>query len=380
MTPSIHVAWRYDDFSNGSPSELERFLFGTAARHGIPFTVGVVPWGSGPEDSRPPNAPVGGAEAPLRPEKAEVLHPHVERGEVEVALHGWDHRPVGTDPRGRPAEFSGQPASVQRERIERGARLLGEAFGRRPRTFIPPWNRFDGGTLTALDESAFQVLSGGRDGAVPTGGTVRVVPATAVPTELEVAVNVARRMAGAPVLVVVLWHPYDFRELGKRWGRIDREETVRAARWLRDQPDVRAATLSGLAELGAGEEPERWRRFVRLHQSPLRRLQPHGRAMAPDRPLLVYPPVRDLRRHRRRLTLGPALRLGAVALVGALVGWAAGALLARGPSWALPGARWAAGAGVVSLAILAFRGDGPYFRGAALLTAGAAFTAGLWLF
>ena len=63
-------------------------------------------------------------------------------------------RACGHEPAGRPApdaaEMAGLAYDAQLDRLARGIACLDERFGHKPRTFIPPWNRYDATTLAAL--------------------------------------------------------------------------------------------------------------------------------------------------------------------------------------------------------------------------------------
>ena len=89
----------------------------------------------------------------------------------EFAQHGYAHR----DNTGTPqSEFYGLPYSRQYEAIKSGQSDLMNAFGMKPTTFIPPWNRGDDNTLRALKSLGFteyssayedfNINSGNRDG------------------------------------------------------------------------------------------------------------------------------------------------------------------------------------------------------------------------
>jgi peptidoglycan/xylan/chitin deacetylase (PgdA/CDA1 family) len=84
--------------------------------------------------------------------------------------HGWGHR--NHAPQGKKEEFGpARPFDVKRRDLLRGferlSSLVGEAL---PPVFVPPWNRCDEETLTALRDLGFQAISrslGARPAAPP---------------------------------------------------------------------------------------------------------------------------------------------------------------------------------------------------------------------
>lgn len=366
--PRIRLALRYDDVSNGSPSDLDAFVCGSVVRAGLAITAAVVPWGIGPEDSRAG----GGLDGPFESRRAAALRADGP-GRIEIAVHGFDHRPVGRDPAGRPAEFGGQPVAEQRVRLARGTDLLEEAFGHRPTTFVPPWNRYDAGTVEALETLGFEVLSAGRD--PPPDTTLRLVPATAALSEIRPALEAALARPGRATIVGLL-HPYDFAETGSRWAGTDREGWADLLAWLAACPDIGPWTIGDLGAADPSLGVDRGRVYAAYHASPTRRWIGRGREGSVERPLTRYPTAAETRWLARR-------RLGE-----AIVGAVAVAVLAGLPGWwlggALPSGAAAAGGVASTLAALgvwirARRGDGPHARGLAASVAAAAFSLGMWI-
>jgi len=72
----------------------------------------------------------------------------------EIALHGWDH----SYPDGK-GEFARLDKETANEKIVRGKRHLESIFGVKTNVFIPPYNEISKGTLEALEENGFEVIS-----------------------------------------------------------------------------------------------------------------------------------------------------------------------------------------------------------------------------
>lgn len=375
----VRLVVRYDDFSNGSPDGLDRFLFETARSTGVPLCVAAVPFGTGPEDSRAADAP-SDSERPLSEEKAALLAQAIADGSVELAQHGLDHEAVAHDPKGRPSECSGSEGE-QVDRIRRGAELLERVVGARPRVFVPPWNRFDANTVSALETLGFEMLSAGREAPPASVGALRFAPATTPLAQLETQIRTARAARDRRVLVTLL-HPYDFVETGSRWSRMDRAQWADLMAWIREQPDVEPLTFEGLSQaepdLGLG----RLGAYASYHTSALRHLVPSGWPGSIDRPLDWYPStgeVGDLAGGRRlRAT---ALWIGILALAGAL-GWVATTAVTAvaGSGGAAPATvRWGLLAASLAGGFRLWRSDRVYFKGLAVTLGCAAATVAAWL-
>ncbi len=347
---------------------------------GVPITIAAVPMGWGPEESRANTG--GSADGPpiaLTHVKAEILQAGLRTGSVGLAQHGFDHAPVGRDRRGRPAEFSGQTAAAQRERLARGLEILLETTGLRPRVFVPPWNRYDASTVSALQTLGFGVLSAGREAADETRsrGPLRFVPATAGPGELRREIEAARA-AGEPRLIVGLLHPYDFVELGTRWSRLERDEWSELMHWIGAQTDVETSTLERLAEIESDLGAERIAAFDRYHRDPVRRLIPASWTGSLDRPLGWYPDRGATReRTRRRALAAAALWMPVLAGCGA-VGAAVMALSPESRTVRLA-LRLALTMALIPLIGRVTREGGPYFRGLLVTLGLAALALGAWL-
>jgi len=76
----------------------------------------------------------------------------------EFAQHGYLHNTVNVS---SPGEFNGTPYEDQYNYILKGRNNLVEAFGRDPKTFIPPWNNGDNNTERAAASLGFTHYSVG---------------------------------------------------------------------------------------------------------------------------------------------------------------------------------------------------------------------------
>ena len=71
---------------------------------------------------------------------------------IEIALHGFNHQD-------EPPEFEGITKEEANEKIVKGSKALKDTYNITPEVFIPPRNIYSKGTLDALKENNFKVLS-----------------------------------------------------------------------------------------------------------------------------------------------------------------------------------------------------------------------------
>jgi hypothetical protein len=239
---SIRIAFRYDDCSLTSPSALEDSLLAAAARYGIPLTFGVVPAPAGIDDSLPPG------HGPLPADRIARLQAAARSGNLEIALHGCAH---ATRRPGTKSEFAGVAPRTQDSLLARGLAALAP-LEPAPRTFIPPWNAYDGATLAFLERHGFRTLSALAGGTLRTGGrptALAFVPATCLLTETRAAVAEARRRGGG--VIVPYFHPYEFKEIDPKRGFVTFAGFDSLLAWIGSQADVEATTLGALGEAPA---------------------------------------------------------------------------------------------------------------------------------
>ena len=165
--PRIIVVFRNDDPSALSDLDHERQIFALFERYGVPQTIGVIPNIS---TTMLDEKKCGGRRSLLEnPPMVEFLRDYVARSGSEVALHGFTHRtnrfssPVRRDF----FEFQQLPYDEQLQMIREGTAILEQAFGERPVTFIPPWNRLDHNTILACQQVGFAIISARAYTAAP---------------------------------------------------------------------------------------------------------------------------------------------------------------------------------------------------------------------
>lgn len=207
---NIIVVFRYDDFSAASQTELEKELLDEMGRHGASLIVGVIPFiCQDVNDLRTQKL------SPLSIEKGDILRNASSKGVARIAQHGFSHQ---TRRLGKPGdygvltEFAGLAPDIQLERIDRGKALLERLTGERVTWFVPPWNSYDSNTLTVLKNLRFEVVSAAAFGPITPDAPMRFLPATCPIWGLKEAIAQAKESGDKELVVVVLFHQYDFHE------------------------------------------------------------------------------------------------------------------------------------------------------------------------
>ena len=248
----ITVVFRYDDFSSLSPISVDSNLIEIFGKHHFTCTVGVTPFVTSGEFRNPaPSACI-----PLDQARIGMLRDGVACGAIDVALHGYDHRTIGARP--LHSEFSGLEFYSQLEKITRGRMVLEEASGAPITVFIPPWNTYDQNTLRALQEAGMGCISANRYGPVDLRLSLTYLPITIELQDLRKALAVAMESADTSPAVVVLMHPYDFKESKDRRSRFSAMDLDKELAWLATQRHAKVCSVSEVHHLNGSISPDRY--------------------------------------------------------------------------------------------------------------------------
>jgi peptidoglycan/xylan/chitin deacetylase (PgdA/CDA1 family) len=231
----ITVVFRYDDPSAISNWELEDKIIGLFYDVDKRCTFAVVP-----------NHTTGEVRSitkqgrkPLGAERAKRLRDAVDRGAIDIALHGFTHQTViEREDIKYATEFSGLSFDEQYKKIATGKGILDDVLGFPVLIFVPPFNTFDSVTLSVLHDTGFACLSNDTNGKVPLGTGLKIVPATTRITELQDVVRAARKSNDSHPMIVVLFHDYDFKEANPESGRLTFSEFEDVVRWVAAQNDI----------------------------------------------------------------------------------------------------------------------------------------------
>lgn len=239
----IIVVFRYDDYSNTTPTDLEINLLGLFQGHNVTCTFSVVPFAA---DTYPPGSHIDENHR-LSEEKASILRNALDAGTVDVALHGCTHRAAFRE--GYLTEFRHVDYKIQEEKITRGKLCLEESLRTRITIFVPPWNSYDENTLQILEKEKFRVISSGTFGPAEEVSGLKFLPTTCDLTQVREAVEAARKSPEKQSIIIVLFHCYDFREFDETNGNLTNEGFAELLAWLASQRDVSMKSIDQAAEI-----------------------------------------------------------------------------------------------------------------------------------
>jgi peptidoglycan/xylan/chitin deacetylase (PgdA/CDA1 family) len=238
----ITLVFRYDDYSSGSRTDLEVKLIKAFQKYNIPCTFAVIPYNSDNKAEVPDPDPQ--KVFPLTLWKASILNNAIKAGILEVALHGYTHRTTRIrTPDPDYTEFAGLDYNSQIKKIAKGKGLLEKMLGVRITTFIPPWNTYDMNTIRALEELGFRTISADNAGVREESSQLKFLPFTSDLLNLKDAVESARKISDVQPVIVVLFHPSDFLEMGRKEGKLTYQGFVELLNWIVSQKDIHVRTI-----------------------------------------------------------------------------------------------------------------------------------------
>lgn len=247
---SITVIFRYDDYSSRSSAEIERRLIDVFRERKVGCTFGVIPFvcAGPPQDEQPQQL------VPLSSPKIEALREGMQDGTLDVALHGCSHQTAHKKSFVRKySEFEGVPYNDQLECLHQGKTFLQKELGAPVGTFIPPWSTYDIKTIRALENLDFNCISAYLSSYAPEYSTLKIVPGTCNLAQLPKILKYAGEMIDYNPVISVVFHDYEFREIGYR---VEGEEQVgfdefrSILGWMTSQPDIQVKSIRQVLESG----------------------------------------------------------------------------------------------------------------------------------
>lgn len=251
------VTFRYDDyhvFRTGSESvaklTVEKEMLEIFNKYDVPLTIGVIPRGE-PIKFTDPYIDA------LLTERDKILKDGLDKGIIEIALHGWTHTSVRNT--GRHSEFDGLPFSVQFQKIKEGKKILEEAFGVPVVTFIPPWDSYDENTVKAVFQTGMKSISATK-GQPTAYSTIRLLPHLCALTEINQAIKEVSSVNGVK-FIIVLFHDSTFSESGSKEAYTNLATLKKVVANVSKNPKLILMTLGEAAtefasELGDGRYEE----------------------------------------------------------------------------------------------------------------------------
>jgi len=238
----ISVCFRFDDPSAVGDKELECRVLEIFARSNTHLCVATIPFAEAAD----------GSALALSRQNAMHLVDASREGTIEIAQHGHSQLRRGTTDRGAPSEFFGVPFEEQFRLITEGNAHLTALFERRIKGFVPPWNTYDHATLRALVAAGFEFLSAGPE--MIKFDALQVVPATCSLRNARQAMEGAWYFQVLAPLLVVIFHPDDFKEfkLPRLHGDLppftNLSELEDLLDWIKGTSWIRTEALGRIAE------------------------------------------------------------------------------------------------------------------------------------
>jgi hypothetical protein len=195
----VKVVFRYDDFLL-KPSLLNDSLLNIFSRNKIPLCIGIVPFDTS-----------GNLINTMDSVQISDLRSRISRGEVEVALHGFNlrnHLKPGWVSKSTYSEWAAIQYDVQLKKLAYGKKVLDSVLATNIRVFVPPFNTYDDNSLKALAPLGFEIISGSRQGS-SNGQSIQFIPSTY--EDFSSLSEIIEKNKDEDVSVIVYFHPYTFK-------------------------------------------------------------------------------------------------------------------------------------------------------------------------
>ncbi|HXY87661.1 MAG TPA: DUF2334 domain-containing protein [Candidatus Acidoferrales bacterium] len=213
-TPKNYVIFRDDDAAPWNQLDTLKRINQIHIDKNIPVTLGIVPH---PSLVKPGNLFYAD------PQFFEYMKSISSNPLFEFAQHGYTHHDNSGPP--HQSEFYGRSYSDQYQTIKKGLLDFINAFGVKPTTFIPPWNRGDNNTLKALKSLGFTEYSSSSDDfnidtGYKDGIWVDSYSIVLDDTTLPSAKNITERLLsdGQTNTIIVFYHFWSFSGSGSGNG------------------------------------------------------------------------------------------------------------------------------------------------------------------
>ena len=196
----IKMVFRYDDYLLIS-SSLSDSILNIFQKNKIPLCIGIIPFDSS-----------GSLIYKLSPNQINDLRSRINRNEVEVALHGFNHLNELTHrflTRTTYSEFASVDYDRQYEKLAKGKRTLDTLLQINTTIFIPPFNTYDYNTLKALEALKFEIISGSLHGP-SNSESIKYIPATY--EDFSELSKIIDKSKDKNVTIIIYFHSYSFKE------------------------------------------------------------------------------------------------------------------------------------------------------------------------
>jgi hypothetical protein len=240
---NIILVFRYDDYSSQSSTDLETRIFQDFVRFQMPLVVGIIPFVASSNKRDPSHQEL----VPLTEEKTALLQSYIDSGTVIPSLHGYSHQTVINDLTSIKSEFRGLSYQEQLIKIEKGKKFLEDRLGQDINIFVPPWNIYDRNTLKVVEELGFTTISAGLHSTPDKDSNLKFLPETENLSNLRSVIKNARQVSSSPVVILVLFHDYDFLEIDKDLGKMFYKQFQALLEWIARQEYITVVPLEEAA-------------------------------------------------------------------------------------------------------------------------------------
>ena len=234
------IVFRYDDFQL-IPSWLSDSLLNIFQKNNVPLCIGIIPFDRS-----------GSFINELKSEQINDLRSRIQKNEIEVALHGFNHLnnlKASFLSKATYSEFATVNFEKQYEKLAKGKNTLDTLLKTNTRVFVPPFNTYDNNTIRGLEDLGFEIISGTMQGT-SNSDLIKYIPVTY--EDFSELPEIIKKYKNDDVTIILYFHPYTFKGGSSEYSNnlselisIDQLDTL--LNWTKKQ-NVSFYTFSELAK------------------------------------------------------------------------------------------------------------------------------------
>lgn len=236
------VVFRFDDYQLKSIPFYDSLLI-VFEKNRIPLCLGIIPFDKN-----------GSFYNDLNQEQLDDFKTRIRNNEIEIALHGYNHKDndlqkVSFLKNVSMSEFSGLSYSAQYTKLKLAKESIDSLLDIDVNVFIPPFNTYDENTLKALESLKFEIISANIDGS-SNSDKISFIPFTL--NDLNELQKVIIMHQNDQITIVVMMHSYSFKEISNYTGdntkRIEFKQLDSLLNWIKGQSYIHATTFFRLSQ------------------------------------------------------------------------------------------------------------------------------------